>query len=213
MEKKKKSANFIIPATFFTSLSPAAIGLTKSIQHKEVNLVIDKPTVSATKVELQKPVLKNVTRRASSLSLKSVHLKKEEKTEVVLDENYDNHPKEKFTQKQLEKSWNAYHAKLIEKGQKSIAATLISNIPILGDNFEITFDLPNSLMSDQVEREKPKLLAHLRKDFNNYALSISVIVNETVTKKFAYTPQEKYTKMLEKNPVLAKLKDTFKLDI
>jgi DNA polymerase III subunit gamma/tau len=211
--EKKKSANFIIPATFFTSLSPAAIGLTKSIQHKEVNLVIDKPTVSATKVELQKPVLKNVTRRASSLSLKSVHLKKEEKTEVVLDENYDNHPKEKFTQKQLEKSWNAYHAKLIEKGQKSIAATLISNIPILGDNFEITFDLPNSLMSDQVEREKPKLLAHLRKDFNNYALSISVIVNETVTKKFAYTPQEKYTKMLEKNPVLAKLKDTFKLDI
>ncbi len=36
--------------------------------------------------------------------------------------------------------------------------------------------------------------------------TISIIVNETVTKKFAYTPQEKYDKLLEKNPFFGKIK-------
>jgi len=40
-----------------------------------------------------------------------------------------------------------------------------------------------------------------------------VIVNETVEKKFAYTPQEKYNKLLEKNSSLKSLKDTFQLDL
>ena len=204
--EKKKSANYIIPATFFTSLSPVAKEVHKPIHKKEVHRTIETPTA-------QKPILKNVKRRSSSLSLKSVHQKKEEKQAINLDENYDNYPKEVFTQNELEKAWKGYHAILLANGKKSIAASLISNMPKLGTNFEITFDLPNSLMSSQVEKEKPKLMKHLREALNNYAISIAIVVNETVTKKFAYTPQEKYNKLVEKNPTLALLKDTFKLDL
>ena len=68
-------------------------------------------------------------------------------------------------------------------------------------------------MQDQIEKEKPKLIKHLRTALNNYAIQLSIIVNETVTKKFAYTKKEKYDKLLEKNPTLAKLKDVFKLDV
>jgi len=208
--EKKKSTNYIIPATFFTSLSPAAKAISKPVQTKQVAEKVVQPIVQPT---LQKPVLKNVKRRASSLSLKSIHVKKEEKTEIQLEENFDNHPKGVFTQPELEKSWKEYHAKLITKGQKSIAATLISNTPKLGADFEIIFELPNTLMSGQVEKEKPKLIKHLREALNNYALSISIVVSETVTKKFAYTPQEKYEKLVEINPTLAKLKEAFKLDL
>jgi DNA polymerase-3 subunit gamma/tau len=210
--EKKKSANYIIPATFFTSLSPVAKAITTPVQTKQV---AEKAIVTRKEPEpvLQKPVLKNVKRRASSLSLKSIHVKKEEKSDTIEEENFDNHPKDVFTQAELEKSWKAYHATLIAKGQKSIAATLISSKPKLESGFKITFDLPNSLMSDQADREKPKLMKHLRADLNNYAITISIIVNETVTKKFAYTPQEKYDKLLEKNPSLAKLREAFKLDL
>ncbi len=207
--EKKKSANYIIPATFFTSLSPVAKAITKPVQTKQVAEKIVKPTVQPT---LQKPVLKNVKRRASSLSLKSIHVKKEEKSETQLEENFDNHPKDVFTQSELEKSWKKYHAKLIAKGQKSIAATLISNMPKFGANFVITFELPNNLMSDQVEKEKPKLMKHLREVLNNYGITIRILVSETVTKKFVYTPQEKFEKLLELNPALGKLKEAFKLD-
>ena len=204
--EKKKSANYIIPATFFTSLSPTAKAIVKPVITKQV-------AEKALETSKPKPVLKNIKRRASSLSLKSVHIKKEEKSEIEVEENFDNHPKNIFTQEELEKAWKGYNVVLLQKGKKSIAATIISNTPKLGQNFEITFDLPNSLMADQVEKVKPKLLKHLREALNSYAISISIIVNETVTKKFAYTPQEKYNKLLEKNPSLAMLKNAFKLDL
>ena len=67
-------------------------------------------------------------------------------------------------------------------------------------------------MQDQIEKEKPKLIKHLRTALNNYGIQLTITVNEMVEKKFAYTPQEKYNKLLEKNPNLALLKDIFKLD-
>lgn len=208
--EKKKPTNYIIPATFFTSLSPATKAIAKPVQPRQVEEKVVKPTIQPT---LQKPVLKNVKRRASSLSLKSIHVKKEEKSETQLEENFDNHPKDIFTQSELEKAWKGYHAKLIAKGQKSFAATLVSNKPKFGANFVITFELPNNLMSDQVEKVKPKLMKHLREDLNNYAITIQVLVSETATKKFVYTPQEKYEKLLELNPTLVKLREAFKLDL
>jgi DNA polymerase-3 subunit gamma/tau len=38
-------------------------------------------------------------------------------------------------------------------------------------------------------------------------------LNEAVEKKFAYTPQEKYHKLKEMNPLLEKLRQTFELDL
>ena len=208
--EKKKSTNYIIPATFFTSLSPVV----KTNETKKVITKIEELKTPIKKVTpTPKPVLKNVTRRSSSLSLKSVHLKKEEKKEVVLDENFDNHPKDNFTQKELEKAWKLYHAELIKRGQKSIAATFNADLPILKENFEITLTLPNTLMQGQIEKERPNLLKHLRTTLNNYGIKVSILVNETVTKKFAYTPQEKYDKLLEKNPAMAVLKEVFKLGL
>jgi len=68
-------------------------------------------------------------------------------------------------------------------------------------------------MEDQLKLGKPKLLKFLRESLNNYSITINVTVNETVEKKFAYTPQEKYNKLKEKNPHIEKLKDTFQLDL
>jgi DNA polymerase-3 subunit gamma/tau len=68
-------------------------------------------------------------------------------------------------------------------------------------------------MEDQLRQGKPKLMKHLRESLNNYGISLQVLVNETVEKKFAYTPQEKYSKLKEKNPLIEKLKDSFQLDL
>jgi DNA polymerase-3 subunit gamma/tau len=212
--EKKKPFNYIIPATFFTSLSPAAKPIVKTQESKKVIPIIEEPKTPIKKVEPKpKPILKNVARRTSSLSLKSVHIKKEEKKDVIVDENYDNHPKDVFTQKELEKAWNLYHIKLIKRGQKSIAATFNADLPVLNEEFKISLTLPNTLMQDQIEKEKPKLIKHLRTTLNNYGIQLSIVVSETVTKKFAYTIQEKYDKLLELNPEMAKLKDVFKLDV
>ncbi len=215
--EKKKSANYIIPATFFTSLSPAAkeVSKNKVVTSKQVAQPIKKEI--PVKQEMPKtpspaPTLKNVQRRPSAFSLKSVHEKKVE-TKKKTEENFDNHPKDVFTQVALENVWNQYHQKLIKQGQKSIAAILAADKPVLLEGFVIQFSLPNKLMQDQLRQAKPKLLRHLRESLNNYGLRIEVILNETIEKKFAYTPLEKYNKLKEKNPLIEKLKDSFQLDL
>ena len=208
--EKKKSANYIIPATFFQALSPAIKTVAKPIQKKTI---IEAPQIIETpKPKLEKPILNSAVRRTSSLSLKSVHQKKAvKKTEV--EENYDKHPKTVFTEKTLHELWKAYVTLLNEKGERSMASIVGTDLPKLGENFKISFTVPNKLMEDQFRKGKTKLLNFLREKLNNFGIEILVTLNETVEKKFAYTPLEKYKKMKEMNPLLEKLRQTFELDL
>jgi len=219
--EKKKPANYIIPATFFTSFAPLIKEVSKV--KKEALKVESTPTVKSIEKVVEKvlevkaeatkpPVLQNIKRRNNSLSLKSVHQKKEDK-KTTIEVNYDNHPKDNFTKKDLQKAWNQYQQQLIKKGEKSMASILAADLPTLGEDFKIQFSLPNKLMEDQLKTGKPKLVKFLRETLNNFGLHLEVIVNETIEKKFAYTPQEKYNKLKEKNPFMEKLKDIFELDL
>ncbi len=211
--EKKKSSNFIIPATFFTSLSPeskkkkkSTKAIKKSSEKTITNISVSKPEI------IKPPVLKNLQRRNNSLSLKSIHQTQELKKDI-LNINYDEHPKDPFTEKELQKAWVAYQQILIKKGEKSIASILSTDTPTLHKNFNVEFILPNKLMEEQIKLGKPKLLKYLRESLNNFKVDINLIVNEIIEKKFAYTPEEKYNKLKEKNPLLKKLKDSFQLDI
>ena len=208
--EKKKSANYIIPATFFQSLSPAVKEVAKLSQEKTT---ITKPKEEkVTKQKLKTPVLKSAQRRNSSLTLKSIYEKKTVK-KVAEEENFDDHPKDIFTEEILQKFWKDYVTSLISKGERSMASILGTDIPKLGQDFKITFTVPNKLMEDQFRKGRPKLMNFLREKLNNYGIQIVVVLNETVEKKFAYTPLEKYNKMKEINPLLAKLRNAFELDM
>ena len=210
--EKKKPANYIIPATFFQALSPPVKEAAKLVEKK-----IEKPVIAQTpKVEPPKPrikpILKSVGRRASSLSLKSIHEKKVEKKAVV-EENFDNHPKDFFTEEALQTLWKEYVALLIQKGERSMASIVGTDAPQLGKNYKISFSVPNKLMEEQFKKGRSELINFLRKKLNNYGISLDVRLNETIEKKFAYTPQEKYNKMKEINPLIDKLRQAFELDM
>ncbi|MGK0454827.1 MAG: DNA polymerase-3 subunit gamma/tau, partial [Paraglaciecola sp.] len=125
----------------------------------------------------------------------------------------DNHPKDPFTEKQLQDLWIAYVTFLQEKGERSMASIVATDIPKLVANFKVSFTVPNKLMEEQFKKGRPKLLNFLRERLNNYGISILVKLNETVEKKFAYTPLEKFNKMKAMNPLLEKLRQTFELDM
>ena len=218
--EKKKSANYIIPATFFQALSPIkkqvnkSILKTETIVKKELTQVkeqVKTDHISAS-TEPVKPVLNFARKRTSSLSLKSIHQKKESKKKVV-EENFDNHPKDVFTEKELQLFWQEYINILNKKGERSMASIIAADAPKLDGKFKIVYTVPNKLMQDQFKKGRPKLLNFLREKLNNYGIDIALELNETVEKKFAYTPQEKYSKLLEKNPMLEKLRQTFMLDL
>ena len=215
--EKKKPSNYIIPATFFTSISPP---LKKEIipdvkakdDLKTPPKVVDKEPLALSTLISKPPILKNIKRRSNSLSLKSIHHQKDIK-KTTTEINYDDYPRKPFTESELQTAWKDFQKFLIKKGEKSIASILATDIPTLQENFHIQFILPNKLMEDQLKQVKPKLIKFIRESLNNYGISLNIVVNETIEKKFAYTPQEKYNKLLEKNAFLKDLKDTFQLDL
>jgi len=208
--EKKKSANYIIPATFFQALSPAAKEISKPIQKKPE--AVQSQKLEEPKPKVKTPVLKSAEKRSSSLSLKSIHQKKQEK-KLVVKENFDNHPKTIFTEKLLQQFWKEYVDLLNKKGERSMASIVGTDVPRLKQHFKISFTVPNKLMQDQFKKGRPKLLNFLREKLNNYGIKIDAILNETVEKKFAYTPLEKFNKLKEKNPLLEKLRQSFELDM
>ncbi len=212
--EKKKGSNYIIPATFFTALSPAIKKIEKvasaaKVQTKTTAVPRQVPIAE----EPKKPSIKNIKRRTSALSLKSLTEKRVVKVVTDEEENFDNHPRTPFNEEQLTDAWNKYYFKLQELGEKNMASILLAGQPKLGQNFEIIVTLPNKLMKSQLGKGRPALLKFLREKLNNYGIAINIVVSETVEKKFAYTPHEKYQKLKEKNPLLEKLKNTFGLDI
>ena len=215
--EKKKPSNYIIPATFFTSISPPLkkeITLDVKVKNnlKTPPKVVDKEPLALSTLISKPPILKNIKRRSNSLSLKSIHQQKDIK-KTTTEINYDDYPRKPFTESELQTAWKDFQKFLIKKGEKSIASILATDIPTLQENFYIQFILPNKLMEDQLKQVKPKLIKFIRESLNNYGISLNIVVNETIQKKFAYTPQEKYNKLLEKNAFLKDLKDTFQLDL
>jgi DNA polymerase-3 subunit gamma/tau len=215
--EKKKSTNFIIPATFFTSLSPTKKqNLVEKLKPETITKeVLDdavEKVISNTKEIAKPPIIQNLKRRNNSLSLKSIHQKKKQQ-KISTEINYENYPKDSFSVKDLRKTWSDYQKIQTKKGEKNMASILAASLPELSENFKVHFILPNKLMEDQLKIGKPKLLMFLRESLNNFSITVDVSVSETIEKKFAYTPQEKYNKLKEKNPLLEKLKDTFQLDL
>ena len=99
-----------------------------------------------------------------------------------------------------------------QKGEKIFASILKTNTPKIKKN-TIFVTYPNKMMKAELLKVKPKALKYLRKELNNYSIDFNITVNEESAKKFAYTPQEKYELLKEKNKEIALLKKTFNLEL
>ena len=213
--QKKKPEGFIIPSTKFVKTSKEQIKEVIKESAQETT-VIPKPELSNPIKQpevFNKPVLKTERRRSSALSLNSIHKKNEQKKNaIVTNNNEEDKAKETFTQIQFIQLWKDYIEYLDKKGEKIMASIMNADVPKVHKN-TIKLVFPNSMMKAELVKIKPKLLKHFREKLNNYSIKFEIKVNEENEKKFAYTPEEKYNKLLEKNKALAKLKKTFKLDL
>ena len=113
----------------------------------------------------------------------------------------------------MQKHWAEFVDILDNDGRKILASNLHSDVPKLLDNFTIWIELPNGTMKKEIEREKYDLMEYLKLKLNNHFIQLRITVNEATAKKFAFTPEEKYQKLREKNPAIDLLRKEFDLDI
>lgn len=132
------------------------------------------------------------------------------KKEVKID--YNSLPSNPFTTARLQELWkesiDTYH----RKGEKLLASLMSSCLPISEGNL-LKMEAPNKLIKADLENAKPKILGVLKKELQNYKIDFDISVNEKIEKKFAYTPQEKYEYLKDKNELLSILKAKFNLDV
>ncbi|MEM9076718.1 MAG: DNA polymerase III subunit gamma/tau [Bacteroidota bacterium] len=212
---EKKNADFIIPASHFKHI-PAT-----KIAAQEEKLPEPKPVENTQAVaeEVPTPVappikkidLKGKENRVSGLSLSSLKTKKEHinTKNVVPEEDLPTHP---FTEADMQGHWEAFVKQLEAKGRKILASNLQTDVPKLKDEHTIWIELPNHTMKKEVEREQGPLMNYLKQKLSNYVISLHITVNEEVAKKYAFTPEEKYQKLKEKNPNIELLRKEFDLD-
>ena len=220
--EKKKSEGFIIPASFFKdkNLSESKTELDRNIpQTNSVNSAEEQPSVEEPEMKynppkIEAPVIKGIKRQASGLSLKSIQQKKAHQIKQMdVEIKEEDLPSDSFTQDQLNEYWDTFVDKLEKKGKYNLAAILKIDTPKLTDDDVIQLEFPNSTNKIEVERNQFDLLQFLRKSLNNFNIRLEIRVNEAMDKKYAYTSEDKYAKLLKKNPALETLKQTFNLDL
>ncbi len=153
-------------------------------------------------------------KRVSALSISSLKAKKiheENKKDHTIDES--KLPKEVFTEDSMQVLWAEFIEIIDAKGQKIMASNLHADVPKLKNETIIWIELPNETMKKEIEREQYDLMEFLKKKLNNYFITLEISVNEETAKKFAFTPEEKYEKLREKNPVIDLLRKEFDLDL
>jgi len=160
-----------------------------------------------------KKIARRNAEKVSALSIKSIRRKQELKQELVASTaTQDQLPEEAFTEKEMKAAWEEYSLKLKRKGKYNLHSHLTMGEPILENNL-IHLIFPNDTIRVEVERAKSDLLGFLKKKLNNYAIDLSIEVNEEETKRYAYTTREKFELLKEKNPLIDKLRKEFELDL
>lgn len=222
--EKKNNIHYIIPPSYFKSKGITPVSVTKPILKETTIPITQKASSKKIKIkedvlaEVAEPIIPKISinkpaKVTSGLSLKSIREKKEHQIrqiDVVIDE--ENLPKEPVSQEQLIEAWDSYIKSLHAKGEKIMASIMEMEVPKLNGT-AICLTYSNNTSKIELERAQYPLLAHLRKLCKNFDLHLDITVNEEVAKKYAFTPQEKYEKLKEKNKNIELLIQTFGLDI
>ncbi len=118
-----------------------------------------------------------------------------------------------FDAKSFERCWMNFAAQLQKEGRITLHTAFLKNVPVINDDFSITFTVDSSAVEKDMNEIKTALLSYLRKNLSNYKINLNVVVDIATVNENPYTPSEKFKKLAEKNPLLNDLKQKFDLEI
>jgi len=140
---------------------------------------------------------------------KTVEKKQDEVTEVSAVQEA-----RPFTPEELQQVWNEYGAVLLTQGKMAMSAAMLKRPPEIRNSNELVFTLDHAGLEKDLAEVKFDILGYIRTRLSNSQIQLIAIVSKpTGEERKAYTPQEKYKRMAEKNPAIQELKDQLGLDI
>lgn len=174
---------------------------------------ISNEVISEVKTIVSEPQSAPQQPKVSALSLSSIRAKRElEKNKSQAEKEHVILPTEPFSETDMLLIWTDFAEKRGLKGQKIVETLMLFGTPKL-DGFTIIHELPNESSKIEFETVKYDLLGALRGKLHNHDITIELIVNEDISSRRAFTPQDRYNRLKEINPNLEVLRKLFDLEI
>ena len=148
----------------------------------------------------------------SGLSLSSLKVQKEHKNKVVSATEDKEVRDNEVNQESIEEHWNKFTEIITVNGERNMVALLQLDLPRLKNKVEIHYAVPNDTNRVELEKNSNELMAYLRDQLSNDALTLKIHLEVKEKKKFVYTNEDKYHALAEKNPTLELFKKKFNLE-
>ena len=210
-EKEKKEA---IP----NEQTPKTVTEPNKVQAKKT--VVEKPEEKTEAIKTE-PKARRVNKLASlglksktaSLSINELTSSKEEVD--AKDAEFSSDLREPFNQEQLLDTWKKLAEKIKagqEEGSSIVCAAMSTHTPVFNESFQIHLKVDNLSQEEEVRVFRTEIHSYLRKELRNGAIELHTKILKDKKQKKAYTPEEKFNKLADKNPNLLRLKKELDLD-
>jgi hypothetical protein len=117
---------------------------------------------------------------------------------------------ELITQEILMEAWTSFAEKY--KAEPRLYDLLTAQTPQLGENATINFTIISTLQQEAFQKIDAALIGYLREQLNNSKIKINPVSPEKQDTHKAYTAEDKFAQMCQKNPALLTFKQRFMLD-
>ena len=201
--EKEEKKNIILKNDSKNQNNDQIIHLKKASEEK-----IDKKNIilNTNKTSTKRTISINLD-EVTTLPNKDEDLDRSEKSETQFSEK-------KFSQSDLEASWKNYATKISLEGKHNLSSILKEKIPYLHENFKVKVQLINNVQKELLDLEKQSLLKFLKEKLYNDKITLEIEINfkkEIETK--AYTEEDKFEQMSQKNSSLINFKNKLDLEI
>ena len=149
----------------------------------------------------------------SALSLSSLKLKKEVNIEKEKEKENKIPLENRFDLDALKLYWKKYSKNLSEKGNNSLSSLMEISEPSIFDENKILFNVPSKSNKKEIDLDRENICDFLKSNLKNDQIVLEVNIDESMNKEYYSTPQEKFDKLSEINPILNEFKKDLKLDL
>lgn len=149
----------------------------------------------------------------SAFSISSLKIKREKIQEKELIDKDKDQRNNSFEDFELKIKWKDFANELSRQNKENLASILQINEPNLENDFKISYDVPSNSSKNELREIKGDLLIYLKNIFQNDLIEIEFLVNNSNSKEYFSTPEERFKKLSDLNPTLIKLKKDLKLDL
>lgn len=162
-----------------------------------------KTKISTTKPSGHGHAIRNISIKdtLNALKIKSSHTS-DDPEPIIINE---------FTQDRLEQAWSNFVENFKEKSPNFVL-TLSKGHPVLKENFNIEYHVPNIIIKDD-KLNVNILLDYLKKELNNNQITLEAIVDPHEQQNEAYTDRERFEKLSKEYPKLTKLKNELDMEL